>query len=103
MIEKLMARVMARAAANPDVSWTAKLLASGEEKVIKKFGEEAVELIMASQQKNKQQMIAESADVLYHMVVLWYKLGIAPAEVAEELLRREARSGIDEKASRQKS
>ncbi|MGI9462102.1 MAG: phosphoribosyl-ATP diphosphatase [Alphaproteobacteria bacterium] len=102
MIEKLVKRVAERSHADPNQSWTAQLLSGDSEKIIRKFGEEALELVMASQQKNQAQIIKESADVLYHLVVLWQKHGIAPEDVRSELAKREALSGISEKLSRPK-
>lgn len=107
IIEALIERVAARATAAPGESWTAQLLAAAPEKIIKKFGEEAVELVIAAStsnndQKNKEEIIKESADVLYHLVVLWQKFGITGDDVARELTNRAGQSGLAEKLSRPK-
>src|ERR1700744_5703633 len=81
-------------------SYTAKLLAAGVEKCAKKFGEEAVEAVIAATAKDSKALTAESADVLYHLMVLWAASGIAPEDVYTELARREAQSGLAEKAAR---
>ena len=102
IIETLVARVAARATADQAESWTAQLLASMPEKIIKKFGEEAGELVMAAQEKNQAEIVKESADVLYHMIVLWHKFGVSARDVAAELKKRESQSGLAEKLSRPK-
>ena len=100
IIENIAARVAARVDGDTKESWTAQLLAGPKEKIIKKFGEEAVELVMAAQAENIDEVIHESADTLYHMIVLWRKLGVTVDSVGEELKKREASSGLAEKASR---
>ena len=99
-LDKLFATIAARKAADPTQSYTAKLLAAGVEKCAKKFGEEAVETVIAAIQRDKTELAKESADVLYHLAVLWAASGITPQDVYAVLKSREAMSGLDEKASR---
>lgn len=96
----LEAIVAARANASPDVSYSAKLLAGGPARAAKKFGEEAVELALATASEGEEAVCNEAADVLYHLLIVLYARGIAVADVMEELERRTARSGLEEKASR---
>ena len=96
----LEALVAVRAEAPPDQSYTAKLLAGGPAKAAKKLGEEAVEAAIAAVQGDRPCLVAESADVLYHLLVVLKGAGIGLDEVLAELERRTAQSGIAEKASR---
>jgi phosphoribosyl-ATP pyrophosphohydrolase len=100
VLDRLYAVIAARKSADPDTSYTAKLLSQGVERCAKKFGEESLETALAAVSGNKQAVIAESADALYHLLVLWAALGITPDEVALALAAREGRSGLEEKASR---
>lgn len=86
--------------ADPSASYTAKLLAEGVEHVAKKFGEEAVELIIASAGGNPEAAVAESADLIYHWLVLMAASGVNLDHIADELEKREGTSGLEEKASR---
>jgi len=101
-VHDLAATIDARAASGGEASYTRKLLDKGAEHCAKKFGEEAVETVIAAIARDKAALTAESADVLYHLLVLWAAAGIAPEDVYAELQRREAQSGLAEKASRQK-
>ncbi|WP_299349672.1 phosphoribosyl-ATP diphosphatase [uncultured Shimia sp.] len=94
--------IAARAKADPDSSWTAKLLAKGPEKCAEKFGEEAVEAIIEAVKDNREGLISESADVLFHLLVMLQSRGVSLDEVLEELERRQGTSGIAEKAARPK-
>ena len=96
----LESRIADRAGAPPDRSWTAKLLAAGPSHVARKFGEEAVELVVAAVEGDRPAVTAEAADVLYHLLVLLKAHGVSLREVLDELERRTVRSGIDEKAGR---
>jgi phosphoribosyl-ATP pyrophosphohydrolase len=96
----LDAIVAARAAASPDKSWTAKLLAQGPERVAKKFGEEAVEAVIAAVKGDAGELTAEAADVLFHLLVLLRARGVALDAVMVELAQRTAQSGLAEKAAR---
>lgn len=97
----LEAIVANRAKASPDESWTAKLVNAGQDKAAKKLGEEAIEAVMAAVKDDRANLIYESADLLYHLLVV-LKIADIPVEtVMEELQRRTAQSGLSEKASRQ--
>jgi len=96
----LEARVAERAAASPEESWTAKLLAAGPERAAKKFGEEAVEAVIAAVKGDRAELIAESADVLYHLLVVLRARDVALQDVLSQLEARTARSGLAEKAAR---
>ncbi|MFA7414142.1 MAG: phosphoribosyl-ATP diphosphatase [Rhizobium sp.] len=90
-----------RAKAQAEDSWTAKLVAGGQQKAAKKLGEEAVETVIAAIANDRDNLIYESADLLYHLMVV-LKIADIPLEaVMQELQRRTAQSGISEKASRQ--
>ena len=91
-----------RLAGNAATSHSARLLARGTSKVAQKLGEEAVECVIEATQGNRAATILESADLLYHLVVVWVDAGIRPDEVWAELRRREGISGIAEKAARPK-
>ena len=101
-LDKLFATIAARKGSDPSQSYTAKLLAQGVEKCAKKFGEEATEAVIAAVQKEKTELAKESADVLYHLLVLWAASGITPEEVYTVLQSREGQSGLEEKAARPK-
>ena len=101
-VDKLFATIASRKGADPATSYTAKLLAAGVEKCAKKFGEEAVETVIAAIQRDKTELAKESADVLYHMLVLWAASGVTPQDVYAVLASREGQSGLEEKASRAK-
>ena len=96
----LEAIVDARAKADPSESWTAKLLASGQQKAAKKLGEEAVETVIAAIEGDKAALTSETADLLYHLMVVLKIGGVALQDVMGELERRTSQSGIVEKASR---
>jgi phosphoribosyl-ATP pyrophosphohydrolase len=102
-LDRLFATIAARKSADAGTSYTAKLLRDGVERCAKKFGEEAVEAAIAAVAGKKESTIDESADVLYHLLVLWAACGIEPEEVYAALAAREGRSGLEEKASRQTS
>ncbi|MBA5725535.1 phosphoribosyl-ATP diphosphatase [Bombella favorum] len=102
VLERLYHTVMARKGASPSVSHSARLMARGRSKIAQKFGEEAVECVIEAIKGDRNGLISESADVLYHLIVMWVDAGIDPADVWEELERREGTSGIEEKASRPK-
>jgi phosphoribosyl-ATP pyrophosphohydrolase len=99
-LDRLWATIEARKAADPKSSYTAKLLAAGPPKAAQKLGEEAVEAVIAAVAQDEKALIAESADLLYHLLVLWAARGVAPEEVWTELQRREGISGIAEKSTR---
>jgi phosphoribosyl-ATP pyrophosphohydrolase len=96
----LESRIAERAGASPDQSWTAKLLAAGPQRCAKKFGEEAVECVIALTEGDESPIVSEAADVLYHLLVALKSRGVAIEAVMAELERRTGRSGLEEKASR---
>lgn len=99
-LHDLAATVAARKDADPDSSWTAKLLAKGPEKCAEKFGEEAIEAVIEAVKGDRARLTSEAADVLYHLLVMLTARGVTLDEVEAELARREGTSGIAEKASR---
>ena len=99
-LEDLFDTIEARASADPDSSWTAKLLAKGPEKCAEKFGEEAVEAIIEAIKDDKAKLASEAADVLFHLLVMLKSRDVALSDVMAELSRRQGQSGIAEKASR---
>ncbi|MGO4405469.1 phosphoribosyl-ATP diphosphatase [Bosea sp. RAF48] len=99
-LSDLEARIAERASASPEESWTAKLLAAGPERAAKKFGEEAVEAVIAAVKGDRAELIAESADVLYHLLVVLKARDVALRDVLSQLEARTARSGVAEKAAR---
>ena len=99
-LDDLAALIAARADADPDTSWTAKLLSKGPEKCAEKFGEEAVEAIIEAVKGDKTALTSEAADVLFHLLVMLQSRGVALSDVMAELARRQGTSGIAEKAAR---
>jgi phosphoribosyl-ATP pyrophosphohydrolase len=100
VLDRLFATVQSRKGADPDSSYTAKLFSRGTAKIAQKVGEEAVEAILEAVGGDKSKLAAESADLLYHLMVLWADAGLEPAEVWEMLAGREGTSGLDEKKAR---
>jgi len=100
ILDRLYDTVIARQGTDPSISHSARLLSRGRRKIAQKFGEEAVECLIEAVAGNPRELIGESADVLYHLIVLWVDSGIHPDDVWNELKRREGTSGIAEKASR---
>jgi phosphoribosyl-ATP pyrophosphohydrolase len=103
VLDRLWTVIETRRSADPEVSHSARLLSRGTAKVAQKFGEEAVECLIEATRGNPEGVVAESADVLYHLLVLWVDAGIRPEHVWAELQRREGVSGIAEKAARARS
>ena len=103
VLDRLFAVIAARKGADPGTSYTATLFDQGTAKIAQKFGEEAVETVIAATQRQTDAVVTESADALYHLLVLWADAGIAPDQVWAELQRREGTSGLAEKAGRKKS
>lgn len=99
-IHELAATIAARKSADPDASWTARLLAKGPEKAAEKFGEEAVEAIIEAVRGDREKLTSEAADALYHLLVMCAARDVTLADIENELARRTAQSGLDEKASR---
>jgi phosphoribosyl-ATP pyrophosphohydrolase len=102
-VERLWRVIESRRGADPDTSYTAKLFARGNAKIAQKLGEEAVEAVIEGVKGDRVALIGESADLLYHLLVLWAALGVSPDDVAAELARREGTSGIAEKKRRKSS
>jgi phosphoribosyl-ATP pyrophosphohydrolase len=96
-LEAIVAR---RAEASTDESWTAKLVAAGQPKAAKKLGEEAVEAVMAAVTGDRENLVYEAADLLYHLMVVLKIAGIPLETIMQELERRTGQSGLSEKASR---
>ena len=99
-LHDLAATILARRGADPETSWTAKLLAKGPEKCAEKFGEEAVEAIIEAVKGDRQKLASEAADALYHLLVMCAARDVTLDDIEAELARREDRSGLDEKAAR---
>jgi phosphoribosyl-ATP pyrophosphohydrolase len=99
-LDRLWQIILSRRGADPQTSYTARLFTRGRAKIAQKLGEEAVEAVIEGVTDNRSALVGESADLLYHLFVLWAAAGISPADVAAELIRREGTSGIDEKRAR---
>jgi phosphoribosyl-ATP pyrophosphohydrolase len=99
-LDRLFAIIEARKGADPGSSYTAKLLAGGTAAINAKITEEAAEVVAAALDEGPEALTRESADLLYHLCVLWAEQGIRPDDVWAELARREGMSGLAEKASR---
>lgn len=105
--EKILLRlfevIKERKNADPETSYTARLLSKGTNKIAQKLGEEAVETVIAAVAEGHERLVRESADLLYHLLVLWAAEGVAPAEVWQELERRFGTSGVAVKEARKRS
>lgn len=99
-LDRLWEVIQSRHGADPQSSYTARLFARGRAKIAQKLGEEAIEAVIEGVGDNPAALIAESADLLYHLLVLWAVSGISPADVAAELARRDGTSGLEEKRAR---
>ncbi|SDW54766.1 phosphoribosyl-ATP diphosphatase [Roseicitreum antarcticum] len=99
-LTRLAATIAARKSADPDSSWTAKLLAKGPEKCAEKFGEEAVEAIIEAVKGDRARLTSEAADVIYHLLVMCAARDVTLAEIEAELAARDGQSGLAEKAAR---
>jgi len=102
-LERLFATIQARRTADPSESYVARRLARGPEKAAEKLGEEAVETAIAAAAGDREGVVAESADLLFHLMLLWSAMGVDPAEVMAELAKGEGSSGLAEKQARQQS
>ncbi|MFQ5972114.1 MAG: phosphoribosyl-ATP diphosphatase [Alphaproteobacteria bacterium] len=100
VLDRLHATILNRRGGDTRTSHTARMFAGGTKKIAQKFGEEAVEAVIAATAGDRDGTIKESADVMYHLLLLWTDLGIRPDEVWSELAAREGISGITEKESR---
>ena len=100
ILDRLYKVIESRKGGDPSKSNTARLFAKGTEKIAQKLGEEAVETVIEGVRGKKRELAAESADLLYHLLVLWADRDLKPAEVWQQLAEREGLSGIDEKKNR---
>ncbi|MDA0786685.1 MAG: phosphoribosyl-ATP diphosphatase [Proteobacteria bacterium] len=100
IVDALYAVIESRRGADPGSSYTAQLLARGTGKIAEKVGEEAIESIVAALSEGPDALAAESADLLYHLCVLWADAGVRPEDVWTKLAERQGMSGLDEKANR---
>ncbi len=99
-VHDLEKRVKARAQASAETSYTRRLLDRGVAHCAKKLGEEAIETVLAAANEDRDRLIAETADLLYHLLVVLEARGVTLAEVEAELARRTSQSGLEEKAAR---
>jgi phosphoribosyl-ATP pyrophosphohydrolase len=102
ILQRLTETLEARKQASPESSYVAKLFSRGEDAILKKIGEEATELILASKEGDRSHLVYETADLWFHCMVLLAQHGVSAADVLNELARREGLSGIAEKDSRNK-
>jgi phosphoribosyl-ATP pyrophosphohydrolase len=100
VLQRLYTTIASRRTADPGSSYTAKLLHQGRSVIAKKMGEEAVETAIAAVANDSDAVVSESADLVYHLLVLWADCGIEPDEVWKKLAEREGTSGLAEKAAR---
>ncbi|WP_339861966.1 phosphoribosyl-ATP diphosphatase [Paremcibacter congregatus] len=100
ILDNLARVIAARKGGDSSRSYVASLFAKGTKKIAQKVGEEGVETALAAVAGDRDEVISESADLLFHLMVLWSQMDVAPEEVLQELARREGVSGIDEKNSR---
>jgi phosphoribosyl-ATP pyrophosphohydrolase len=96
-LERLYEQVIAARGGDPAVSRTARLFRAGRAKMAKKLAEEAVEVVIDAMNGERDAVVRESADLLYNLIVLWAEAGVRPADVWNEMMRREAMMGIAEK------
>jgi phosphoribosyl-ATP pyrophosphohydrolase len=101
ILEHLFEVIESRKNADTGKSYTARLMAKGRAKIAKKTGEEAVEVVVAALAEGRDELAAESADLLYHLLVLWAVSGIKPRDVWAQLAKREGISGLAEKSARE--
>lgn len=99
-LDRLEAAIAARRGGDPAASYVAKLTAKGRAKMAQKFGEEAVETVIAAMGSDRDALVGEAADALFHLLVLLADAGVGLADLRAELARREGVSGLAEKASR---
>ena len=100
-LDRLYRVIESRRGADPETSHTAKLLQRGTKRIAQKVGEEAVEAVIEAIRGNRQKLVAESADLVYHLLVMWADAGVNPADVWSELNRRDGISGIAERRARE--
>ncbi len=100
VLNRLEARILAKRHGDPQTSYVAKLTARGRAKIAQKLGEEAVETVIAAMRGERDELVSEAADLMFHLCMLLADAGLSLDDVRAELTRREGRSGLDEKASR---
>ncbi len=100
VLDRLVARIQRNRNADPATSYVAKMTGRGRAKIAQKLGEEAVETVIAAMGKDRGEIVAEAADLLFHLALLLVDAGLSFDDIRAELERREGRSGIDEKSSR---
>ena len=100
VLERLADVLEARRAADPDSSYVARLLHRGTDAILKKIGEEATETVMAAKDGGRERIVAETADLWFHTMIMLVHFGLRPSDVLAELERREGTSGLEEKARR---
>jgi len=98
-LEKLFNDLLKRTKLDKEISYTSSLLAN-KNFLAKKVGEESIEVILEYLENNKENLIKESSDLLYHLIVMWISVDVKPADVWKELQRRKGTSGLNEKKSR---
>lgn len=102
ILDRLFAVIDSRRGADPATSHTARLFQKGTRKIAQKVGEEAVETVIEAVRGKRERLIEESADLMYHLMVLWADARVRPDDIWAELARREGVSGIAEKESRER-
>jgi phosphoribosyl-ATP pyrophosphohydrolase len=102
VLDRLFETLLSRRGGDPALSYSAKLFARGRGKIAQKLGEEAVETIIAALSETQGHLVGESADLLYHLLMLWAECGVSPELVWQELEKRSGQSGIIEKKSRKR-
>lgn len=100
ILDDLYATILSRKGGDPEASHTARLFHRGRAKIAQKVGEEAVETVIEAMAGTPEKLASESADLLYHLLVLWADAGVEPADVYAILAARQGTSGIEEKKSR---
>lgn len=103
VLDQLYTVILQKMQDDPEKSYTAKLVQKGRGKIAQKVGEEAVETVIAAMADDREELMKESADLLYHLLVLWAEAGLSSDDVFAELARRQGIGGLVEKASRPKS
>ncbi|TAN55423.1 MAG: phosphoribosyl-ATP diphosphatase [Betaproteobacteria bacterium] len=101
-LERIAAVIKARRGGDADASYVARLIASGDDAILKKIGEEATEVILAAKSGDRLHLVREMADLWFHCMIMLAQQGLGPQDVLAELRRREGISGIDEKAARKR-
>jgi phosphoribosyl-ATP pyrophosphohydrolase len=101
-LERIAAAIETRKGGDPEKSYVAKLLAAGEDAILKKIGEEATETVLAAKSGDRLHLVRETADLWFHSMILLSRHGLGPGDVLAELARREGIPGLDEKAARKK-